>query len=139
MAGTFVVFPKSKFEYELSSIRHSLGLGYWEDVTDYISERSGVRSWEHIYQFPTNIGGLKILIYSSIDVSTGYTRDIGSDAVRVCYMWENRNGTFFYHIRKHLRVVGLFGNLKRTLYCWSNIPYEEVCTLRWSKEMDEAG
>ena len=125
-------FSKQKFEYELSRIRRENGLGGWTDVTDYIEN-----SWEYIYSLPTNIGGLSILIFSSVDINTNFTRDFGSDAVRVIYRWNTRNGVLYHRICKHKRIDTLFLNLEKTIVNNCNVMMFFLRSINWTKNEEE--
>ena len=48
------------------------------------------RSKEYIYQIPTDKDNLAVRIYSSVDKFTNQTRDVGTDAIRICF-WDLLN------------------------------------------------
>lgn len=125
----FRYFSKQKFEYELSRIRRENGLGCWTDVTDTVAN-----SWEYVYSLPTNVGGLSILIYSSVDVNTNFTRDFGSDAVRVVYRWNTQNGVLYHSISKHQRIDTLFLNLEKTIMNNCNVMMFYLKSIKWTNE-----
>lgn len=130
----YAVYSKEKFERELTRIRWKHGLSYWKDITSEMEEISGVHINEYVYAFQTNIGGLRLVVYSSVDMDTGLTRDIGSDAVRVIYVWHLKNGNIIYHrLRKHLRIKSLFENLEETISFYCDVPYTFVSDMEWTK------
>ena len=45
---------------------------------------------EIVYQIPSENPDIKIRIYSSIDIRTNISRDVGSDAIRIVY-WDTKN------------------------------------------------
>lgn len=127
--ANFKIFSRKKFEYELSRIRRENNLSCWNDVTDDYPD-----SWEYIYSIPISyIGGLSILIFSSVDLCEDCTRDIGSDAVRVVYRWNTRNGVLYHHIKKHNRVEKLFINLEKTIVNNYNVMPFYLRSIKWSE------
>lgn len=125
----FKVFTKAKFEYELSRIRRENNLSCWKDVTNEFSN-----SLEYIYSIPLEIGGLSILIFSSVDVRTDTTRDNGSDAVRVVYRWKTKNGDLYKHISKHTRIDTLFLNLEKSIMNNYDVKSFYLKSIKWSTD-----
>lgn len=125
----FKVFTKAKFEYELSRIRRENNLSCWKDVTDEFPD-----SLEYIYSIPLEIGGLSILIFSSVDVRTDTTRDNGSDAVRVVYRWKTKNGDLYKHISKHTRIDTLFLNLEKSIMNNYDVKSFYLKSIKWSTD-----
>lgn len=108
-ASSYKKFGKKEFEYMLrySCIKHQLG--FMQEVSEKWD------SWEHIYEVSTKNKAVDILIFSSVDIRTSYTRDKGSDAVRVVIRWNTKNGPVFKRLAKHKRIETLFDNLSTTL------------------------
>lgn len=125
----FKVFTKAKFEYELSRIRRENNLSCWKDVTNEFPD-----SLEYIYSIPLEIGGLSILIFSSVDVRTDTTRDNGSDAVRVVYRWKTKNGDLYKHISKHTRIDTLFLNLEKSIMNNYDVKSFYLKSIKWSAD-----
>ena len=125
----FKVFTKAKFEYELSRIRRENNLSCWKDVTNEFPN-----SLEYIYSIPLEIGGLSILIFSSVDVRTDTTRDNGSDAVRVVYRWKTKNGDLYKHISKHTRIDTLFLNLEKSIMNNYDVKSFYLKSIKWSTD-----
>lgn len=127
----FKGFSKAKFEYELSRIRRENNLDCWKDVTfEYPN------SWEYIYSIPLNVGGLSILIFSSVDIVSGFTRDIGSDAVRVVYRWKTKNGILYHHVSTHKRIDTLFLNLEKSIMNNCNVLPFYLKSIKWFTEYE---
>jgi hypothetical protein len=114
MAIRYKSYGKKQFKFELVSICIKNNIGFVTDITDeFIAE--GQETWERIYKIQTKNPAVSILIFSSVDMRTNYTREIGSDAVRVVMKWETKKGNLYKKIAKHYRVQNLFQNLKGTL------------------------
>lgn len=116
-------FSKAKFEFELCRIKKAYpNLIYgWKNVTEELNNISKIEHHEYVYRLICQ-GFVNVLIYSSVDVRTDCTRDIGSDAVRLVLQKRNYNGSSSYcHLKKHLRVETLFDNIEKTL-C-DNLPF----------------
>lgn len=127
----FKVFTKAKFEYELSRIRRENNLPCWKNVTDEFPD-----SLEYIYSFPLDgIGGLSILIFSSVDVRTDATRDNGSDAVRIVYRWITKNGDLYRHISKHTRIDTLFLNIEKSIMNNYYVKLFYLKSMKWCRTL----
>jgi helicase len=63
------------------------------------------KSKEIIYQFKTESPNVDVRLYSTIDLSTGQTRDLGQDAIRIIF-WDNKNNRPLGKGKKILRVEG---------------------------------
>lgn len=106
-------FGKSEFEYELRGILIRNKLGYLKDITDeYRKEKP---TWERIYSISTKNRAVRILVFSSIDIRTGFVREHGDDAVRLVMEWSTRNGKVYKRISKHLRINTLFSNFEKSI------------------------
>lgn len=106
-------FGKSEFEYELRGILIRGRLGFLKDITDEYRKENP--TWERIYTISTANKAVKILVFSSIDIKTGFVRDHGDDAVRLVMEWTTRNGKVYKRIAKHLRINTLFGNMEKSI------------------------
>ena len=106
-------FGKSEFEYELRGILIRNKLGYLTDITDEYREESP--TWERIYSISTKNRAVRILVFSSIDIRTGFVREHGDDAVRLVMEWTTRNGKMHKRIAKHLRIKTLFANMEKSI------------------------
>ena len=63
------------------------------------------RSKEIIYQFKSENPNVDIRLYSTVDIRTGQTRDLGIDAIRVIF-WDNKNNRSIGKGKKILRTEG---------------------------------
>jgi hypothetical protein len=106
-------FGKSEFEYELRGILIRSRLGYLKDITDEYRKENP--TWERIYTISTKNRAVKILVFSSIDIRTGFVREHGDDAIRLVMEWTTRNGKVYKKIAKHLRIKTLFGNMEKSI------------------------
>lgn len=88
MSSNFVTLSKKQFEDALPS--------GWREV-------KGERVWEIIYELPTSRKHLGVRIYSTVDVRTGVTRELGKDAIRIVY-WDLLNDRPIGAGKKILRV-----------------------------------
>lgn len=110
----YIKFGKKQFEYELRGILIKNKIGFLYDITEEWFEE-GNFSKEYIYKIKTKNKNVDIIIFSSIDIKTGYVRNIGSDAVRIVLRWKTENGYVFSKLAKHYRIKTLFDNLESTL------------------------
>lgn len=134
----FKVYTKKKFEYELSRIRNEYGLSYWKDITDIMSNECDCFINEHVYKFDTDVRGMMLVIYSTVDVNNDRTREHGCDAVRVVLRWITKNGILYRKVKTHKRIETLFDNLECTIVESLKLSNEELIKGRWthSEEYD---
>ena len=116
MSETFCVYNKEEFERELLKIVKGLDLPLYgvQDITEGLIQK-GFNTKERIYKIKTKQANKAIIIYSSLDIRTDRTRDIGSDALRVIIWLRTKQGDFFKSYKKHYRVQTLFQNLGKTI------------------------
>jgi len=114
MGMEYYKYSEKHFCYKLKGILIENKAGFMKDITDeYIKE--GNKTWEKIFAISTKNKAVDIIVYSSIDMRTHEVREKGGDAVRLVMAWHTKNGTFYKHIAKHLRIKTLFDNLKETI------------------------
>lgn len=107
-------FGKKHFEYGVREFLIKNRLGFLADITEsYIAE--GNNTWEHVYSISTSNRSVEILVYSSVDIRTGYVREHGDDAVRLVMRWKTKNGYLYKKLSKHLRIKTLFDNMHKTI------------------------
>lgn len=111
----YKTISKSKFEYELIRIKNENGLCGWSEVSEELAKEGDGCIFEYVYSFKTNIKGLELIIYSSINIFDNISRGYGSDAVRVVQRWKTKNGILYRKVRKLLRVESLFTNLEKAI------------------------
>ena len=114
--GNFSVYTKSEFETELLSMVTGQGLPPYsiQDITEALISK-GFNTKERIYKIRTNQSNKCIIIYSSIDIRTNRTRDVGADALRVIIWLRTKQGDFFKSYKKHYRIETLFKNLEKSI------------------------
>ena len=110
----FYKFGKKHFEYGVREFLISNKLGFLKDITEEYIEAGGI-TWERVYSVSTRNRSVQILIFSSVDMRTGYVREHGEDAVRLVMRWETKNGYVYKKLAKHLRIETLFNNMKQTI------------------------
>jgi hypothetical protein len=103
-------YNKSHFEYLLRGCLIENRLGFLSDVTSQHG-----KTWEHIYEVTTKNRSVTIIIFSSVDMRTGWTRENGADRVRLVMKWKTKNGEVYKRIARHNRLETLFDNVKSTL------------------------
>lgn len=114
MSREYYQFGRKHFEFEVRNFLIKNRLGFLKDITQqYIEE--GNETWENIYTISTGNKSVEILVYSSIDIRTGYVREHGDDAVRMVLRWKTRNGYVYKKLGKHLRIRTLFNNMEKTV------------------------
>lgn len=114
MSRQYYQFGKKHFEYGVREFLIKNRLGFLKDVTEsYIAE--GNQTWENIYTISTANKSVEILVFSSVDMRTGYVREHGDDAVRLVLRWKTKNGYMYKSLAKHLRIETLFNNMKKTV------------------------
>jgi hypothetical protein len=126
MATKYKNYGKNEFEYRLRGIFMRNKLNYKEvyNATEELSTLMPIL--EFVYRLPTKSRAVDILLYSSVDVRTSKTREIGADAVRVVMRWNitKRNTVtgevisskrVYKHVAKHLRIETLFQNIEKTV------------------------
>jgi hypothetical protein len=130
--GNFCVYSKEEFEDELKSIVNGIGLPIYniQDITKPLIDK-GFNTKERIYKIKTSQANKCIIIYSSIDIRTDRTRDIGSDALRVVIWLRTKQGDFFKSYKKHYRIETLFINLAKSI---EEINNKEIASFRGYKK-----
>jgi hypothetical protein len=107
-------FGEKQFLFNVRDFLIKNKLGYMKEVTqDYIAD--GGMTWEKIYTVSTANKSVEIIIFSSIDIRTGYVREHGDDAVRMVLRWKTKNGYVYKSLGKHLRIETLFNNMQKTI------------------------
>ncbi|AYP68192.1 hypothetical protein PQE75_gp060 [Bacillus phage vB_BcoS-136] len=107
-------FGKKHFEFGVREFLIKNKLGFLKDITEsYIEE--GNETWERVYTISTANRSVEILVFSSIDIRTGYVREHGDDAVRLVLRWKTRSGYVYRRVAKHLRIDTLFNNMKKSV------------------------
>lgn len=115
MSGDYKSYSKAQFERILTIYRVEYKLGFWKDITTELESETNSSHWEFVYALTTNSPKVRILVYSSVDRRTGWTRDRGQDRVRLVYRAETKKGLAYAKIKRHNRVENLFETLKGTL------------------------
>jgi 3-methyladenine DNA glycosylase/8-oxoguanine DNA glycosylase len=80
-----------------------------------ITEMKMADTWEHVYSVSTKNKAVDIIVFSSVDVRSGKTREKGSDAVRLVLRWETKFGYIYKRLGKHYRLETLFQNMEKTI------------------------
>lgn len=111
-----MVFTKEQFENELQliALNNGLTLDSIKDITSPLIDK-GFNTKERIYKVKTSQSNKAIIIYSSVDIRTNKTRNIGSDCLRVVIWLRTKQGDFFKSYKKHYRIDTLFNNLNKTI------------------------
>lgn len=55
---------------------------WWRDVTNEKRQRSAVGLWEHVYRFGVEQRKVTLLVYSTVNTESGWSRPASSDAIR---------------------------------------------------------
>ena len=114
MAKQYYQFTKKHFEFELKGILVRNRCGFMEDITEaYKAE--GNETWERIYSISTKNKSVRILVFSSIDISTDKVRDLGGDAVKLVEEWTTKHGKVYKKLAHHYRLKTLFNNIEKTI------------------------
>lgn len=87
---SFVIITKEQFESSLPKDFEIIPLQNCKEI---------------VYQIPSENPNIKIRIYSSIDIRTNISRDVGSDAIRIVY-WDTKNDRPLGKGRKIYRTEG---------------------------------
>lgn len=117
----FMGFDRIEFERKLKGIQYMLDLNDFIDVTESLSVNGKVML-ERIYE--CDMGNQFIRIYSTVDIRTDCTREVGNDKVKILSVIKNNDGSEKYHLLgKHLRINSLFDNMKKSLSSY----YENRC------------
>ena len=109
----FYEYGKKHFEFELRRLLFKNKIGSMEEITEDFSEESYTE--ERIYKIKTKNPSVSIIVFSSVDIKTNFTREIGADAVRIVMEWKTKNGFVYKKIGKHLRIDTLFNNVEKSL------------------------
>jgi hypothetical protein len=72
-------------------------------------------TWEHVYKISTKNKSVDIIVFSSVDVRTGKTREKGTDCVRLVLRWTTKYGEIYKKLGKHYRLETLFDNMEKTV------------------------
>lgn len=105
---------KSEFQAALTSICNRGVIKSWEEVSTAI-QSDEITINEFVYRINLRHPSAAIIIFSSVDKATERTRDIGSDAVRIIYEWNTKNGIIYSRIKKRLRIDTLFENIQESI------------------------
>jgi hypothetical protein len=98
---------KSEFKLALNSFSRVKNIIGWEEVSKEM-ESNDIPIKEFVYRIKLKNSKASIIIFSSVDKETERTRDIGSDAVRIIYEWNTKNGYVYCKIAKRNRIEALF-------------------------------
>lgn len=109
----FYQYGKKHFEFELRRLLFKNKIGSMEEITEEFLKESYTE--ECIYKIKTKNPSVSIIVFSSVDVKTNFTRDLGADAVRIVMEWKTKNGFVYKKIGKHLRIDTLFNNVEKSL------------------------
>lgn len=106
-------FTQKQFEYLTRNFLMEEKLGFFKDITEEYQQEN--YTWERIYSISTKNKAVDIMVFSSIDIRSGAVREKDSDAVRLVMRWKTKYGYRYKKLAKHLRVVGLFDNMRLTI------------------------
>jgi hypothetical protein len=107
-------FGEKQFLFSVRDFLIKNKLGFIKEITaDYIAD--GGNTWEKIFTVSTANKSVEIMIFSSIDVRTGYVREHGGDMVRLVLRWKTRNGYVYKSLAHHQRIDTLFNNIQKTV------------------------
>ena len=109
----FYQYGKKHFEFELRRLLFKNKMGSMEEITEDFSRENYTE--ERIYKIKTKNPSVSIIVFSSVDIKTNFTRDIGADAVRIVLEWKTKNGFVYKKVGKHLRIDTLFNNVEKSL------------------------
>lgn len=118
MAGTYTEITAAEMDHFLVD-----NFGFREAAT------FGEGSKEKVYDFPFETKGgerLALVVYSSIDERTGFSRDSGNDAIRVVLMWEDKKSSTekwkaIGSTKRVNRIQTWRKNLKKRLSNWKDM------------------
>lgn len=123
MKKYYVEFSREEFERKLKGIQYLLGFDDFKDITSELEE-CGKTIFERVYEL--ELLNQRIRIYSTIDVRTDCTREVGNDKVKLISIVTNGDGKFKYcNLGKHVRIHTLFDNMKKTLEKIDELSKEE--------------
>jgi hypothetical protein len=105
----YKTFTKKQFEFLMRGMLINGRLGFMEEIDN------GVDTWEHVYKISTKNKAVDILVFSSVDMRNGKTREKGSDAVRLVMRWNTKYGYIYKKLAKHYRLETLFQNMEKTI------------------------
>lgn len=118
MVKTYQQFTQKQFEFFLKNILIENKLAYVKtdflDITEPMINK-GYETFERIYTIKTKQKNRRLVIFSSVDIRTGKTRDKGADAIRIVEWIKTEHGNRFKRVKKHLRINTLKDNLQKTL------------------------
>ena len=109
----FYQYGKKHFEFELRRLLFKNKIGSMEEITEEFSKENYTE--ERIYKIKTKNPSVSIIVFSSVDIKTNFTREIGADAVRIVLEWKTKNGFVYKKVGKHLRIDTLFNNVEKSL------------------------
>lgn len=107
---------KSEFQNCLTSIAGKGKLLRWVEISDSLNTDQH-RVWEYVYRFRLKNSAVSIVIFSSVYKETDRSREISSDAVRIVFEWNTKNGYRYSKVAKKYRVDSLFENFGERAYC----------------------
>lgn len=105
---------KSEFQSCLTNMKGKGNLKYWEEISDSLSTVDA-QVWEYVYRYYLQNPAASILVFSSVYKKTDRSREVNSDAVRIIYEWQTKNGLRYSKVAKRYRVENLFLNLESSL------------------------
>lgn len=111
----FMKYNQWNFEYKLKWALISTKAGFMEDYTEQW-RKLGHETQENIYRVSTKNPAVDLIIFSSVDLRTHWTRENGMDAVRIIMRWKTQRWGYVYkRLAKHYRRDTLFNNIRKTL------------------------
>jgi hypothetical protein len=110
----YTQFGRKHFEFGVRDFLISNKLGFLKDITpQYIAD--GNITWENVYTISTKNKSVEILVFSSVDIRSGFVREHGDDMVRIVLRWKTKNGYMYKSLAHHQRINTLFNNMKKTI------------------------
>lgn len=100
----------------------------WFDITDKLSSENNIEVREHVYATGTDHDDLQLLVWSTIDVTTGISRPKDSDAIRN-NVWSQSQRRLVGGREKTLRIGTWKKNLSEKIdYMYGSIEeYAPTC------------
>lgn len=110
----YTQFGKKHFEFGVREFLIENKLGFLTNITEQYINDGGI-TWENVYTISTKNKSVDILIFSSVDIRSGFVREHGDDMVRIVLRWKTKNGYMYKSLAHHQRIGTLFNNMKKTI------------------------
>ena len=108
---------------------------WWVDVTQDLQRSSSTGLWERVYRFGIGRRKVSLLIYSTVNVGSQWSRPASEDAIRFVHEMREARGALFFDTGSRVNRVGaqpLIRVRERIIELLARARVEKILAHRWS-------